>query len=321
MIVCEGCGGPLPPRAPTGRPRRFCTAPCRARTHRNRHTRAAWSHDRAALYIGAAADVLATLPAASVHTVVTSPPYWSARDYGAEPGQLGHEPTVGAYVAALVAVLDEARRVLRPDGTLWLVLGDSYAGRADASVARSGRRDRAHVLPPRRSSTDLAPRGSLLGVPWRVAHALTDRRWILRNAITWVRPNDLPHPTRTRLDNRTETVFVLASQDRYRFDRAALGEHDSDVWTIPLTHAWEAHPAPFPVELARRAVVAGCPPGGTVLDPFAGSGTTGRAALDEGRRFVGIELHRPYAHAVARRLGLADRSETGPDSTTAAPPA
>ena len=250
--------------------------------------------------------MLATLPAASVHATVTSPPYWAARDYGGEPGQLGVEASVGAYVDALVGVFDELARVLRPDGTCWVVLGDAYANFANAGeVNRSGRRDRARVLPPRRRSTDVAPRSSLLGVPWRTANALTARGWWLRNAIVWHRPNDLPHPTRARLDNRTEMIFLLTRAGAgYHFDRDALGEHTGDVWRLPITRARDGHPAGYPVELARRCIVAGCPPGGVVLDPFAGSGTTGVAALDTGRRFLGVELHAPYAEAAARRLGL-----------------
>jgi len=307
VIVCAGCGTVLPPAAATGRPRRFCSTRCRVRAHRRRSgpPAAEWADDRAALYVGDAAEVLASMPRGSAHCLITSPPYWSARDYGGTPGQLGHEPTVGAYVSAVADVLDVAAPVLRRDATVWLVLGDAYSGTADASVSRSGRRDRAEVLPPRRSSTDVAPRGSLLGLPWRVGVELTGRGWILRNAITWWRRNDLPHPTRTRLDNRTETVLVLARRPGYYFDRDALGEHDSDVWDIPITPGYGGHPAPFPVELARRAVVAGCSPDGTVLDCFSGVATTGVAALAVGRRFVGVELHRGYAEAGARRLGLA----------------
>jgi DNA modification methylase len=240
--------------------------------------------------------VLRGFPAGSTHAVVTSPPYWAARDYGGQTGQLGHEVDVDGYVAALSAVDDELARVLR---------GDGYSGHADASRARSGRRDHAPILPPRRSSTATAtaPRSSLLGLPWRVAHALTGHGWLLRNAITWVRTNDLPHPTRTRLDNRTEMIFLLTRSRRYYFDRDSAGTGD-DVWTIPLTRAIDGHPAAYPVELARRAVAAGCPPGGTMLDPFTGSGTTGVAALASGRRFVGIELDPGYAAAAAERIGL-----------------
>ncbi len=123
---------------------------------------------------------------------------------------------------------------------------------------------------------------------------------MLRNAIVWVRPNDLPHPTRTRLDNRTEMVFLLTRSPRYWFNRDAAGT--GDVWTLPSLRrpldtrhrsrsSWPA-----------RCGAAGCPPGGTVLDPFGGNMTAGVAALDLGRRFVGVELHAGYAADGAERL-------------------
>jgi hypothetical protein len=174
-------------------------------------------------------------------------------------------------VDAPATVGDELARVLRPDGTLWLVIGDGYSGYADAGRARSGRRDRAPVLAPRRSSTDVAPRSSLLGLPWRVANALTGRSWLLRNAIVWVRPNDLPHPTRTRLDNRTEMVFLLTRSRRYRFNRDAADVHSGDVWTIPLRPSPAGHPAAFPVELARRSMAAGARRTGSCSTRSAGA--------------------------------------------------
>jgi hypothetical protein len=114
------------------------------------------------------------------------------------------------------------------------------------------------------------------------------------NTITWHKPNVMPHRTRNRLQHQTQTVLVLARITRGTVDLDALPEA-GDVWTIPTTPGDGEHPGAMPTELARRAIVAGCPPGGAVLDPFAGSGTTGVAALAAGRRFVGIELHPPYA--------------------------
>ena len=138
MIVCEGCGALLPPSGATGRPRRFCPATCRARAHRRRHHTADHRGDGWALYVGDARAVLPSLAAASVHSILTSPPYWSARDYGGPRGQLGYEATVGDYVAALAAFGDELARVLRPDGTLWLVIGDGYSGHADTTRCARG---------------------------------------------------------------------------------------------------------------------------------------------------------------------------------------
>jgi site-specific DNA-methyltransferase (cytosine-N4-specific) len=249
--------------------------------------------------------VLARLPAASVHCVVTSPPYLGQRAYGGGDGQIGTESSLRAHLDALCAVFDGLARVLRPDGTVWLNLADKYSGRgnAGASAHRSGRRDRAAVMPSRVRTTDVAPRGSLLHLPARVGIALGERGWLTRNTITWHKPNAMPHRTRGRLQHQTETVLVLARTTRATVDLDALPE-TGDVWTIPTTPGDGEHPAAMPVELARRAIVAGCPPGGVVCDPFAGSGTSGAAALEAGRRFVGVELHPPYAASAARRLGI-----------------
>ena len=131
MIVCKGCGGPLPTPAGTGRARQFCTPPCRARAHRRRtaHHAAEYRSPAAALYVGNARRVLARLPAASVHAVVTSPPYLGQRAYGGGDGQIGTERSLRAHLDALCAVINEVARVLRPDGTVWVNLADRYSGR------------------------------------------------------------------------------------------------------------------------------------------------------------------------------------------------
>lgn len=162
MIHCQGCGDPLPAPATTGRPRRYCSTGCRVRAHRGRSgpARATWSNDRAALYVGDARTVLATLPPGSAHAVVTSPPYLGQRAYGTAPGETGTESTVAAYLDALAEVFDHLARVLRPDGTTWVNLADRYSGTANGgpSAHRSARRDRAPVLPARVGTTDTAPR-------------------------------------------------------------------------------------------------------------------------------------------------------------------
>lgn len=220
MIVCEGCGGPLPTPAGTGRARQFCTPPCRARAHRRRtaHHAAEYRSPAAALYVGNARRVLARLPAASVHAVVTSPPYLGQRAYGGGDGQIGTERSLRAHLDALCAVINEVARVLRPDGTVWVNLADRYSGRAAAGAS----------APPLRSPGPGAgaarpgghhrrrPRGSLLHVPARLGIALSERGWLTRNVITWHKPDAMPHPTATRLPARTETV-------------ARAGPHDAGV--------------------------------------------------------------------------------------------
>jgi DNA modification methylase len=163
------------------------------------------------------------LPDESVHCIVTSPPFFNLRDYQ-HPDQLGLEPTVDAYLARLLAILAEARRVLRPDGTLWLNLGDSYSGRANAgdSVGRSGRADHAELIPRRRNTIATAPHKSLLGIPWRVALALIEQRWLLRNDIIWNKTNAIPHPVEDRFTNRREHLFLFTRSARYWFDLTPL---------------------------------------------------------------------------------------------------
>lgn len=289
-----------------------------------------YSDDQVTLHHGDALDVLRTLPAESVNCVVTSPPYYGLRDYG-EPGQYGLEATPTAYVEQMRLVFAEVRRVLTADGTCWLNLGDTYAGKANAgaSVGRTRRSDRAELIPLRVNTTAEAPYKSLLMLPERVAWALVDDGWCLRNRVVWHKPNAMPESVADRLATRHESVFMLVKSPRYWFDLDAirepqdsrgqrhegrsgyrvdhpskgrvieralhpLGRNPGDVWTLPLAPFPAAHFATFPPDLAERCVVAGCRPGGVVLDPFVGSGTTGMVALKHGRRFVGIDLSVKY---------------------------
>ncbi|ETA03454.1 DNA modification methylase [Frankia casuarinae] len=164
-----------------------------------------------------------------MHCVVTSPPYFGLRDYG-EPGQIGLEPTPAAYVARLAEVFTEVRRVLHPDGTCWLNLGDSYAGKANGgpSVGLTRRADRAELIPPRRNTTAAAPYKSLLGIPWRVAFALQDAGWTVRNAIVWAKTNAMPESVTDRFASRTETLFLLTRSARYHFDLDPVRETPVD---------------------------------------------------------------------------------------------
>lgn len=266
-----------------------------------------FADDSVALHLGEAHEVLARLPEASANSIVTSPPYWSARDYGGEAGQLGLETTSAEYVARLVAILAEAHRVLADDGTLWLNLGDTYAGKADASAGRSYRRDKATVIPKRVNATAEAPYKSLLMIPERVAWAMVQTGWVLRDRIVWNKTDAQPESVKDRPHRRHEALFLFSKGPRYWFDLDALranGHGPGDVWAVATAHFPAAHFAVMPDEIARRAILSGCRPGGVVLDPFAGSCTTGMVAGRLGRRFVGIELHEPYLD-IAMRTRLA----------------
>lgn len=366
------------------------------------------------------------LPENNVHTCVTSPPYFGLRDYGVA-GQIGLEPTPDEFVAKLVAVFREVRRVLRDDGTLWLNLGDSYAGSwgaqgrqgatgemATRSVAaarekskisaaqiaahphrqsNTGSRDGYTVARPHslRDGEPLLSSGvaavdseaarikakDLIGIPWRVAFALQADGWYLRQDIIWHKPNPMPESVRDRCTKAHEYIFLLAKSERYYFDAEAISEpvaastvarlaqptldqqHGSDrvpgktngpmrakaprfgghkyggsaapehqtksgneyampaggrrnkrsVWTVTTKPFKGAHFATFPPDLIEPCVLAGCPPGGTVLDPFGGAGTTGLVAQRHGRRAILCELNAEYIAIAKQRLGIEDTEE------------
>lgn len=184
---------------------------------------------------GDARQVLATLPDASAQCCVTSPPYFGLRDYG-HAGQIGLEPTPDEYVAQMVAVFREVRRVLREDGTLWLNLGDTYAGGGrggnpatspwkgfvgntarEAAVTKVAGEDRLWGMKPK----------DLLGIPWRVAFALQADGWWLRSDIIWHKPNPMPESVTDRPTKAHEYVFLLAKSQRYYYDAGAIAEEAS----------------------------------------------------------------------------------------------
>jgi DNA modification methylase len=321
-------------------------------------------------------DMLATLPAQSVHCCVTSPPYFGLRDYGVD-GQIGLEPTPDEFVAELVAVFREVRRVLRDDGTVWLNLGDSYAS---AWPAPNNRRNiinqpmNGGKRGPQRQSKlhGHLKEKDLMGIPWRVAFALQADGWYLRQDIIWHKPNPMPESVTDRCTKAHEYVFLLSKSARYFYDADAIAEpvalstverlsqdvesqRGSDrvpgktngamkavgrasgnkshkyvteggkqhatkaglmkiadvayetrnarsVWTIATQPFKEAHFATFPPDLAERCIKAGCPIGGTVLDPFGGAGTTGLVADRLQRNAVLIELNPVYADIARRRI-------------------
>jgi site-specific DNA-methyltransferase (cytosine-N4-specific) len=353
-IVCEECGEFL--EQPTvGRRRRYCSSACRQLNYRRRHADvvrapgAYCSGEGWALHLGDARRVLELLPRASVQTVVTSPPYYNLRDYRGHVDQLGQEETPAAYVDALVDILDRAARVLRPDGTLWLNLGDTYASRTNAGDSADRTAGRAHhsgVMPSRISTTNTAPLKSLLLIPHRVAIAASEAGWIVRNDVIWHKTNAMPHSVADRLNNRHEHLFLLTRSQRYRFDldaiklpakgRAARNlrraeyatsvgtdaaarrfganpgsplsstayetRNPGDVWELATSNGGEDHYAMFPPELPRRCIQASTRPSDIVLDPFAGRSTTGRAALELGRRYIGIDINTEDLDASAQRL-------------------
>jgi DNA modification methylase len=337
--------------------------------------------------------LLATLPAQSVHCCVTSPPYFGLRDYGIA-GQIGLEPTPDAYVAEMVAVFREVRRVLRDDGTLWLNLGDSYAAQrggthqpaetlAGGKGGKTSEGDRVNrgrfdgENPTRNASKIGLKHKDLIGIPWRVAFALQADGWYLRQDIIWSKPNPMPESVTDRCTKAHEYIFLMSKSAKYHYDANAVAEpisaasvarlaqdienqHGSDrvpgktngamkavgkgnakifrgggaytkgqsfdnsttaernshgntpnltglrnrrsVWEVTTQPFSEAHFATFPPDLIEPCILAGCPVGGTVLDPFGGAGTTGLVADRLQRHALLIELNAGYAAMTERRL-------------------
>lgn len=353
-------------------------------------------------------ELLPTLPEQSVQMICTSPPYWRMRQYTDDPREIGQEPTHIEYVAALADVFALCWRVLRDDGVLFLNLGDCYANDGKWGGSTGGKHaEGLHGQQGpgrRRVSTGLPPK-SLIGLPWRVAFALQDQGWILRNDIIWHKPNAMPSSAGDRCVIDHEYVFLFSKAPHYYFDQAAIAEpvrrsdrpqymraveiareygltnehidairavgitdtgkaritqtgagkndprvqaladeakavlkgyyreflttsaadsfkrngnkrsvavvpsstatHRPDrpdvaysgitrnprtVWSIPTEQLSDEHYAPMPQALAERCILAGSCPGDTIFDPFAGSGTTLRAAAALGRNAVGIDL-------------------------------
>lgn len=308
-----------------------------------------YSDDTLTLHHGPALDVLRELPAESVACIVTSPPYFAQRAYGDDPAEHGAEQTVGEFVDAMRAVMAECRRVLEPTGTLWLNLADTYSGRANARMSPRSNRTRGHqhnpgVTPPQRNTIADAPFKSLLMVPERVALGMVEDRWVLRNKITWHKPNATPESVNDRFTTKSELVYLFSKGPRYWFDLDPLrevggsrpsavspagatwnreshpgGSNPGDHWTVDddyehAEHHWTIPTTPFPgahfavmaPEVARRCIVAGARPGGVVLDPFSGSGTTGMVAAKHGHPYIGVDLYEDNL-----RLSLETRLQMG----------
>lgn len=305
------------------------------------------ARDAVEIRIGDCRDLLAAMPEASVDCIVTSPPYFCLRDYGCD-GQIGLEPSPAEFIAAMVDVFRRARRVLKPTGTAWINLGDSYAGAGKTGGGAQGERlgaGGAGAASPNGKGSWASPKGwgvkvkDLMMIPARVAIALCDDGWWLRSDIIWAKKNPMPESVSDRPTKAHEHVFLLAKSQRYWYDAAAIketatnrapGSKASDkhiavaltdpkartkanlhligavedrnartVWVIPTEACDIAHFALMPTELARRCILAGCPKGGVVLDPFGGGGTTGLVAARHGRRAILCELNAGYA-AIAR---------------------
>jgi len=305
------------------------------------------------ILIGDCIERMRELPDGSVQTCVTSPPYFGLRDYKV-PGQIGQEKTPAEFVSRLVAVFLEVKRILRDDGTLWLNLGDSYAtgggavGRAPGGGeqgARFLRQGMVNTQPNRMKLPGLKSK-ELIGIPWKVAFALQESGWYLRQDIVWSKPNPMPESVKDRCTKSHEYLFLLSKSKTYYFDNAAIQEpavntrkpgrkirdtrethgtgggnaginnlmdryHNGgapternrrSVWSVAVRPFKGAHFATFPPKLIEPCVLAGCPVGGIVFDPFGGTGTTAQVARHHGRDYLLCELNPDYAAMAEVRI-------------------
>jgi DNA modification methylase len=276
-------------------------------------------HPKVEVYCGDVLEVLKTLPSESVNCCVTSPPYFGLRDYGVD-GQIGLEETPGEFVERLVRVFREVHRVLRVDGTLWVNIGDSYAG---SGKGRNG--DGAHSaggnqatnkgtiaghLRKTQGGPGVKPK-DLIGIPWMLAFALRADGWYLRMDNIWHKPNPMPESVKDRPTKAHEYIFQFSKSQIYYYDADAIKEpsvtgngtrNKRSVWSITVKPFKGSHFATFPPELPETCLLAGSPEGGVVLDPFSGAATTGIVAVQHGRSYVGIELNPEYVEISQRRF-------------------
>jgi DNA modification methylase len=239
--------------------------------------------------------------------------------------QVGLEKTPDEYVNRLVDIFRELRRVLKDDGTLWLNLGDSYAGSWGAmshDLDGKAKRTGTNQKPPTANKMDGIKPKDLIGIPWTVAFALRADGWYLRSEIIWHKPNPMPESVKDRPTKAHEQIFLLSKSAKYFYNAAAIAEpakypndnrgartdsrraiplansikgktgetrNKRDVWTVTTRPYKEAHFATFPASLIEPCILAGSCPGDVVLDPFTGSSTTGEVSIKHRRRFIGID--------------------------------
>jgi site-specific DNA-methyltransferase (cytosine-N4-specific) len=259
--------------------------------------------------LGDTREVLRELPENTFQCCVTSPPYWGVRDYGIK-GQIGAEPELADYVKDLVAIFAEVRRVLRPDGTCWLNVGNTYSS-GGRTWRQADAKNRGRAMSYRPPTPAGLKQKDLIGVAWMVAMGCQLDGWYLRNDIIWNKPNCQPESVKDRVTVSHEYVFLMAKSKRYKFRQDLIAEecvngagrkNRRTVWNINTEPYPGAHFAVFPPELARTCILAGTDSGDLVLDPFLGSGTVAAVCVEQGRRCTGVELKEEYLALARKRL-------------------
>ena len=262
------------------------------------------------IIVGDALKVLGSIESGTFRCSVTSPPYWGLRDYEIQ-GQIGAEDELETYINNLREIFMEVRRVLTPDGTLWLNLGDSYTS-GNRTWRAADRKNPARGMSYRPPTPQGLKPKDLVGVPWRVAFALQVDGWFLRSDIIWHKPNTQPESVKDRPTRAHEYIFLFSKSDKYYYNHDKIREPSNShgkfrnkrtVWTVNTEPFPGAHFATFPPKLIEPCILAGSETGDMVLDPFFGSGTVGEVCLRTGRKFVGIEIKEEYAQLARERLG------------------
>jgi len=271
------------------------------------------------IYCEPCLDTVSRMPDNFLDCVITSPPYWQLRDYGYE-GQWGLEPTYQEYLEHLWSLMDAIYPKLKDGGTVWINLGDSYSTQSGTNLAISKGLDVKHYtarLQNRGESGKLIkdknlPNKCLLLIPHRFAIGCLERGWVLRNDIVWAKRNGTPESVTDRFSKKHEYMFFFVKNEKYYFDLDAVKDRNeqggrnpgtvSDFWDIPTKPNKLNHYATYNESLISKPILAGCPEGGIIYDPFMGTGSTAESAFKAGRKYIGSEMSEEYCKIAEKRL-------------------
>jgi len=267
------------------------------------------------VFHGDVRNLIKHLPDNIFQCVITSPPYWGVRDYGVD-GQLGAEQKIDDYIDELVRVFSEVRRVLKPDGTFWLNIGNTYTS-GGRKWRQKDSKNKGRAMSYRPPTPTGLKKKDLIGVAWMVAMACQREGWYLRNDIIWNKPNCQPESVKDRFTVAHEYLFLFTKSERYFFNQEIVKESYKNgngrknrrtVWSINTKPCPEAHFAVFPKALIKPCILAGSRENDLILDPFYGVGTVGMVSTELNRRCVGIELKKEYIDISKKRNTLIQRS-------------
>jgi site-specific DNA-methyltransferase (adenine-specific) len=287
-------------------------------------------------------ETLKKMPNDFLDCVITSPPYWQLRDYG-YIGQWGLEPTYQEYLKNLWLMMDEIYRVLKPTGTVWVNLGDTYGG----NNSRASNNGRAGFGNEREAIVNRGISKCLMLIPHRFAIGCIDRGWIVRNDIIWAKRNGMPESCTDRFSKKHEYFFFMVKSEKYYFDldsirdktklesikryeyedkemihikfKSGLKENNpkgknpgdvSDFWDINTKPSREKHYAQYNDELIKKPILSGCPIGGLVYDPFMGTGSTAEVCIRSKRNFIGSEMSKDYLDIANNRILNLQKQQT-----------